>query len=342
MLSCDLQVHRSKWKSSLSSRIALLIDAENISHKDLPEILQEVPRHGEVILRAIYGDWQQPSLQKWYQLAREHQLKIRHQPNGAKIKNSSDIKLMLDAMEVLLWTPAEVFCLVTNDADYVPLCHKLRESRKSIIGVGYPHAAEAFIRACDQFIFIGRETPPVNRIIEPPKLPSAAKPTAPPQAVDQKPLQKLLSKAFAAVRPDADGWVNLSALDAALRKVQPNFTIKTYGCASLTKFLQTMPDFVDLRTQGTTASARLKHYTVSQQIAPEKPTKLLQKAFAAVRPDADGWVNLSALDAALRKVQPNFTVKAYGRASLTKFLQTMPNFVDLRTHGTTASARLKK
>jgi uncharacterized protein (TIGR00288 family) len=145
----------------LSSKIALLIDSENISYKDLPRILEEVPRHGELVLRAVYGDWQRPHLQKWHEIAEQNDFKIRHQANDSKTKNSSDMKLIMDAMEVLYRTSVDIFCLVTNDADYVPLCDKLHEARKSVIGMGYQHAAEGFIRACDKFIFMGRGESPV-------------------------------------------------------------------------------------------------------------------------------------------------------------------------------------
>ncbi len=282
----------------LTSKLALLIDAENISHKELPRILEEVPRHGDLVLRAVYADWQRPDLQKWLEVAEKNDFKIRHQTNDSKIKNSSDMKLIMDAMEVLYRTPVEIFCVVSNDADYVPLCDKIHEYKKTVIGIGYQHASEAFIRACDKFIFMGRgevavqpllsflSNPPINL----PNPPITPKPTSPPtmppkpiaQPITPKPanlpimppkpiaqpitpkaanppdIRKLLSDAFAKAPQDANRWVILTNLGQELSKIKQGFRPNTYGHGNLTKLLQSMPDFVEIRVNGSDRSVRLK------------------------------------------------------------------------------------
>jgi uncharacterized protein (TIGR00288 family) len=242
----------------LPAKLALLIDAENISYKDLARILEEVPRHGELVLRAVYGDWENPTLQKWREIAEANAFKIRHQRNPSKTKNSSDMRLIMDAMEILYRTPVDIFCLVSNDADYVPLCDKIHEAKKSVIGVGNQQASEAFIRACDTFIFIGRGDAQVQLSIESligaPVQASvnAPKPVNPPDA------RKILTQAFALAPQDANKWVTLSALGNALPQVKKGFRPNTYGHATLVKLLQNMPDFVELRGKGAAVSARLK------------------------------------------------------------------------------------
>jgi len=263
----------------LTSKLALLIDAENISHKELPRILEEVPRHGDLVLRAVYADWQRPDLQKWLEVAEKNDFKIRHQTNDSKIKNSSDMKLIMDAMEVLYRTPVEIFCVVSNDADYVPLCDKIHEYKKTVIGIGYQHASEAFIRACDKFIFMGRgevavqpllsflSNPPINL----PNPPITPKPTSPPtmppkpiaqpitpKAANPPDIRKLLSDAFAKAPQDANRWVILTNLGQELSKIKQGFRPNTYGHGNLTKLLQSMPDFVEIRVNGSDRSVRLK------------------------------------------------------------------------------------
>lgn len=251
-------------------KIALLIDAENISYKYLPHILSEAATQGQIILRAAYGNWQSPTLSNWHTAALAHNFKIRHQANSTKTKNSSDMKLIMDAMEVLYCTPVETFCLVTNDADYVALCEKIRESRKRVIGIGYPHASDAFIRACDRFIFIGRGESPSPVLISPtsetttilPNLPVVTPFSTPlPVLQPSKPLpdiRKLLVQAFAKVPRNTNGWVLVSALGDKLRQVKADFKPNIYGHSTLSKLLQSMPDFVELRGQGGSLAARLK------------------------------------------------------------------------------------
>jgi uncharacterized LabA/DUF88 family protein len=143
-------------------------------------------------------------------------------------------------MDVIHYRPEiDTFCLVTNDADYVPLCDKIHETKKSVIGVGYQHAAEAFIRSCDQFIFIGKK--------------QTSKPSS-----TKIPIRNLVSKAFVKATQDANGWVTLSALGSALRQIQAEFNSKKYGYAKLSKLLQDMPDFVESQSNNNIKSVRLK------------------------------------------------------------------------------------
>lgn len=263
----------------MTLKLALFIDAENVSYKELPSILEEILLYGHVVIRAAYGDWEGSNLQNWREVAEANQFSIRHQAN-AKIKNASDIKLIVEAMELLLLYPTEVdvFCLVSNDAHYVPLCDKIHEYKKSVIGIGYQQASDAFIRACNKFIFIGRgETPAQSLVptsleiaptpVEPPKstkVVASPKPVASPQApVTVKPpnqaaIRKLLTEAMAKSQPDANGWVLLTTLGHVMGQIQPGFrTGNYYGHAKLTKFLESMPDFIQLTGSGSEAAARL-------------------------------------------------------------------------------------
>jgi uncharacterized protein (TIGR00288 family) len=255
----------------LVPKIALLIDAENISHKDLPRILEEVRGQGQIVLRAAYGDWQSAHLQKWQEIAEANNFIIRRQTSSLK-KNSSDLKLIMDAMEVLYTTSINVFCLVSNDADYVPLCDKIHEAKKRVIGVGYQHAAETFIRSCDRFIFIGRGEIPVQSLIpvevEVPVSP--IKPVAGPQQpapVNQPStkksttlpdIRKLLLQAFDGTPQDAECWATLTSIGQTLSKLRPGFKTNSYGHSTLSKLAQSMPDFVELRGKSSSLWIRLK------------------------------------------------------------------------------------
>lgn len=357
---CLLRLLRKVKNPLSSSKIALLIDAENISYKDLPRILEEVSRQGEIISKTVYGDWKHPSLQNWHKLALKNGFEISHQAqNGAK--NTSDMRLIMGAIDTLYLKDAEIFCLVTNDADYVPLCDRLHEAQKYVIGVGYLNASEALIRACNSFIFIRRDdladvTPPALAkpavstkpvaVVAPTKPATAAKPAA-PTAKKPKDFKKLLAEAFVNASPDTEGWVALSPLGEALRKIQPDFSAKLYGHATLTKLLQALPNDIELQKKGSVTSARLKPKAKpaakpATSAKAQISQKLLTEAFAEAPQDDNQWVTLSALGSTLRKIQPGFSLKTYGKATLTKLLQAMPDYVELQMNGKAAqSARLK-
>ncbi len=348
----------------MSSKIALLIDAENVSYKDLPSIFEAVARYdGEIRLKAVYGDWDSPNLQKWREIAEENALKLRHQANPSKIKNSSDMKLIMDAMEIMHWTSIDVFCLATNDADYIPLCHKIQEAGKQVIGIGYQHAAETFIRACNQFSFIG------NRVFHKPAPVQPAQPATPPPSplpLSEKPISPvkvrnlpvILAKAFAETSSHPNQWVPLSALGTALRQVEAGFQSKNYGHAKLSTLLKTLPDLVELQGTNGSSAARLRKDTTRPQKAksapvpvdkpqkakntPTKIEKLMSHAFKNATKDTEGWALLSTMGSVLSQIESGFQTNHYGHSSLTKLLQSMPDFVELRTKNGATSARLKK
>ena len=66
-------------------------------------------------------------------------------------KNTSDIALALDALEVHFDRRAEIFCLVTSDSDFAYLCRRLLERGASVFIVGESKTPEALRNACDQF-----------------------------------------------------------------------------------------------------------------------------------------------------------------------------------------------
>lgn len=330
----------------MPAKIALFIDAENISYRDLPNVLAEVSHLGETVLKAVYGDWYSPTLQNWREVADKHSFKIRHQTRIAEIKNSSDMKLIMEAMEVLYFVQPDIFCLVTNDVDYVTLCDKLRESGKRVVGVGYQHASDRLIRACNQFIFIGQNetnTPPPAQTSATSSVPVPAPISTPQQSMEQEQLvlHGLVSQAIIKAPKDVSGWVALPDLRKMLQEIQPGFQTQHYGHATLSKLLQSMPDFVDLYTNGTAQSARLKSFTPTPVSESSNLQQLLLKAMTSVKKDAYGWVSLSALGTVLREVKPGFQTKHYGHANLTKLLKSMPDFVEIRTKNGVKSVRLK-
>lgn len=312
----------------MPSRIAVLIDAENISHNDYPDILDVLAQYHDVNLIVIYGDWEKPSLQKWHAIAVNNEYKIRHQTNHPQAKNSSDMRLIMDAMDIVHYRQdIDTFCIISNDADYIALCDKLHESQKYVIGIGYRHASDAFIRACNQFIFIGTQqdnqpslqsqNDAVNGAIPNPK--------------------KLLERAFD-ILPDSDGWVHLGGLGSAIRKVHPKFDVKDYGHTSFKKWLQTMPQIVEIKTNGSISSARLRKQRKSDE---QRLIELVKNALANIK-DGKKWIPLTKLGQELNKLEKGFATKQYGHSTLTKLVRTMPSYIEFREDKNGNSIRPKK
>ena len=134
------------------NKIALFIDADNISPKFGKQIVNVLESRGEIFIRRIYGNWEKISLRGWNDCILNFSLRAVQQPDFVTGKNATDMCLTIDAMDVLHDGKAEIFALVSNDSDFTPLVIRLREGGMNIIGLGNSHASNAFRAACNEFI----------------------------------------------------------------------------------------------------------------------------------------------------------------------------------------------
>ena len=79
-------------------RIALLIDAENISAQYADYIIGEVDNYGHCSYKRIYGSWDRIVKTKWEGEIRKNSLKAMMQINNTKGKNSTDSALIIDCI----------------------------------------------------------------------------------------------------------------------------------------------------------------------------------------------------------------------------------------------------
>ncbi|MDD4139312.1 MAG: NYN domain-containing protein, partial [Eubacteriales bacterium] len=49
-------------------RLAVLIDADNVSHTNIRGMMEEIARYGNATIKRIYGDWTRPNLGGWKHL----------------------------------------------------------------------------------------------------------------------------------------------------------------------------------------------------------------------------------------------------------------------------------
>ena len=117
-------------------RIALLIDAENISAQYAGDIIEEIEKYGICSYKRIYGNWERIVKTRWEQEIRKHSLKPMMQVNNTRGKNASDSALIIDAMDILYTSNVEGFCIVSSDSDFTSLARRLSESGCLVLGMG--------------------------------------------------------------------------------------------------------------------------------------------------------------------------------------------------------------
>ena len=146
-------------------RIALFLDYENLAigardrlegmRFDLRPVLDALAERGRVIARKAYADWSYFDEDR-RMLTRSHVELIEiPQRMGASRKNSADIKISVDALEMAFERDyVTTFVICTGDSDFTPLVHKLRELNKRVIGVGIKESTSALLPpACDEFLY---------------------------------------------------------------------------------------------------------------------------------------------------------------------------------------------
>lgn len=135
-------------------KIAVLIDAENISSKYASIILQEASSMGNLIYKRIYGNWTTPALNTWKKELLDNAIQPIQQYSNTVGKNSSDSSLIIDAMDLLYQKRLDAFCIVSSDSDFTRLASRLRESEMFVLGMGEQKTPRAFISACNKFVYL--------------------------------------------------------------------------------------------------------------------------------------------------------------------------------------------
>lgn len=131
-------------------KVMLLIDADNVSVDVMEQAVHRVlAAHGHLHVRRAYGT---PEVALRHQ-ALFKRLSIRPMVNLAAGKNSTDIALAVDAMDLAISERPQVIYLVSSDSDFAPLVLRLREKGCRVCGIGQAgKTGEETTVAYDDFI----------------------------------------------------------------------------------------------------------------------------------------------------------------------------------------------
>src|ERR1700741_4384047 len=135
-------------------RLAVLIDADNVPHSSVKEMLEEITKNGTPTIKRIYADLTKPTVSGWKNVLLENAITPIQQYSYSTGKNSSDSALIIDAMDILYSGKVDGFCIVSSDSDFTRLATRLREAGMKVIGIGEKKTLPPFITACDKFIYL--------------------------------------------------------------------------------------------------------------------------------------------------------------------------------------------
>ena len=251
-------------------RLAVLIDADNVSHEYVRPMMAEVARYGKPTIKRIYGDWTRQEATGWKKELLGNAITPIQQYGYTTGKNSTDSAMIIDAMDVLYSGRVDGFCIVSSDSDFTRLATRLREAGMLVIGIGEKKTPEPFIVACDRFIYLeilnegeteekkaatgkraeNGKTKQHNRV--------------PPQVM------KLIVNSVNDVA-DEDGWAFLGDVGNLILRKQPSFDSRSYGYHKLTALITTLERFeVDKRD---TSNPGIKHIYIRDKQTNSKAEK---------------------------------------------------------------------
>jgi hypothetical protein len=234
---------RKNMKETPQQRIALLIDGDNAQPALIEKILAEAGKNGTVTIRRIYGDWTRASMKSWKSVLNSTAIQPIHQFSYTKGKNATDSAMIIDAMDILHGDLVDGFCLVSSDSDYTRLATRIREEGFFVMGIGKEMTPQAFVKACNLFIYTENLMPKSyhQKTRRPVKSSSSAR-EEPPNALDPIPLLKGAME----MAMQEDGWANLATLGFYLHQLDPGFDPRTYGFKQLSQLLKRTPQVFEL------------------------------------------------------------------------------------------------
>lgn len=239
------------------ARIALLIDADNVSARRIDLILNELSGYGETSIRRAYGNWTKPELRGWAGVLHENAIRPMQQYDYSSGKNASDMALVVDAMALLYTDRPEAYAIVSSDGDFTPLVMHLREKGAAVYGFGERKTPEPFKSACSRFLVLDQldvDEEPTTTGGETEEADSQTARLRVPTA-ELKQDAKLVSLLRRAVQgaADDDGWALVGNVGQHIAN-QSSFDPRNYGYAKLSKLLEACGLF-DMKDEGTSALA---------------------------------------------------------------------------------------
>lgn len=229
-----------------SSRLAVLIDAENAQAALLNELFAEIAKFGTASVKRAYGDFTNPSLSPWKAGILEHSIKADQQFNNTTRKNASDMALAIDAMDLLHSKRFDGFCIVSSDSDFTGLVRRLREEGVFVYGFGEEKTPRSLVTACDKFIHMEN--------LRPRPKDGGKTDALQPQSRSKKIPLGILRDAVDSSADDS-GWAHLGRVGQMLNNRLPDFDCRTYGHKTLMSLLEAV-DEIHLERRGTKGGAK--------------------------------------------------------------------------------------
>ena len=219
------------------TNLALFIDFDNVAlgardarqRFDVKLLLQRVLEKGKIIVKKAYADWHH--YKEHMSPLHEAAIELIEIPMPRiSGKNSADIKLVVDAMDLCYSKEhIDTFVIVSGDSDFSPLVSKLRENNKRVLGIGVKNSSShLLINNCDEFMFyddiyrqaVGTLSRTVTHVPE-----------------DKKELFDFLVTTAQSLLQESRGVLYSSLIKDTMTRKQPDFNERNFGFSNFGELL---------------------------------------------------------------------------------------------------------
>lgn len=230
-------------KDRESPRLAVLIDADNVSPEIVDGLFGVIATLGDATVRRIYGDWTQASMKGWKSRLGDHAIRPVQQFASCPGKNATDGAMIIDAMDLLHRNRLDGFCIVSSDGDFTRLALRIREEGVFVHGFGDRQTLSSFMAACSSFTRFDRLRPSREM-----RWLSATTAETTQAAGRQTDLSAHVAQQMLAMMEEAvsasieqDGWSPLAKVGLWLALHEPAFNPRHFGFAGLGGFVEACP-----------------------------------------------------------------------------------------------------
>lgn len=290
-------------------QIAVLIDSDNVSSKYAPVIFNELETYGFASYRRIYGNWSKNN--GWNEaLLLEHSITPIQQFNYTTGKNSTDMTMVIDAMDILYSGNVDGFCLVTSDSDFTRLAMRLREANMYVIGMGESKTPTALTKACNKFIRL-------NLISEQSASTSSGESDRGSKSNTVTSISEITDAIITIVNENENNGkpTYMGEIGSRLSSKFTDFDVRNYGYTKLLTFIRDKCPKLEIFKENSSYYVSVREVDVD--VLHDEIIKMIEKNGGSID-------NLSVIYDSLKKKYPDFDLKDYGYSRISSFLRSMP------------------
>ena len=304
----------------MASHFALFADLENCGGKKsvLMDVIERVKIRGDILIGKVYGYTDSYSDLKETLLSNTFAV-VPSLRFGKNQKNSMDIQLVIDALDVAFTNPLiDSFCIVSGDSDYVPLVGKLKSMGKFVLGISRSEvASNVFMSACSEFQFLESVSTGKER--------KSAEKTSAGETMSLSDVNELL---VTILNETDSGELLASEAKSTLLRLRPEFSEKSVGCSTFGKLVALLSQkygSFNVESQQYSLYLRLNapHTSDGEQMTRENYVHIFSRMLSEYKENGFDRVNPSILKAAVQAKYPDFNERQIGHRRFSDVLRSL-------------------